>query len=339
MKIGWFSVDGFCSHCNTVFEAKVYFYQSCPFQQYRPSLIEDHIRRGNQRELDELRRWYVRGKGFSVIEMWECEWWRLYKTSNFVKKRMRESFPYGRSLAAQQLLEEAENGKLLGYVKGDIEKPENLRVKFPNLPSIFKNTLVSKNDIGESVKTYADEKKTVSISENNDFNFTIQNATQITPPLLFNLQLCLVCTKVHGSVEYTPKKSFNSFVQSPVDARRQDDWNPNSSLVAETMKLLAISSFGYQIRDRSWYTETKHLTGKRHAAENSKLLKKLDHVNNAVYEVELNKAQVEHKKPIIFGFLILQYAKLRLLESYYNFFNNYSDVNKFQELEMDKMQD
>ena len=126
-------------------------------------------------------------------------------------------------------------------------------------------------------------------------SFTIQHGTLITPLLLFFLQLGLVCTKVHRFVEYTPKKCFNSFVQSAVDARRQGDENPNSSVVAETRKLLANSSFGYQIMDRSRHTATKYLTDeKTHAAKSSKLFKKLDQVNNSLYDVELAKAQIEH---------------------------------------------
>ena len=99
------------------------------------------------------------------------------------------------------------------------------------------------------------------------------------------------------------------------------------------MKLLAN---GYQIMERSRHTVTKYLSNeKTHAAINSKLFKKLDHVNNSLYEVELAKAQIEHKEPIIVGFFILQYAKLRMLELYYNFFTRFCDVNNFEELEMD----
>ena len=48
--------------------------------------------------------------------------------------------------------------------------------------------------------------------------------------------------------------------------------------------------------DRSRHTVTKYLADKKtHAAINSKLFKKLDHVNNSLYEVELAKAQIEHK--------------------------------------------
>ena len=47
------------------------------------------------------------------------------------------------------------------------------------------------------------------------------------------------------------------------------------------------------------------------------------------------KSTIEHREPIIVGFFILQYAKLRILELYYNFFDKFCDVNKFEELEMD----
>ena len=96
-----FSADGFCSHCNTVFEAMGCFYHFCPCQQLRPSLTEEDIQLGSKkRELDALRRHYIQEKGFKVIEIWECQWWRLYKTTNTVKQHIREHFPYRRSLAA-----------------------------------------------------------------------------------------------------------------------------------------------------------------------------------------------------------------------------------------------
>ena len=50
-------------------------------------------------------------------------------------------------------------------------------------------------------------------------------------------------------MEYIPVNCFNKFVQSAVNARREGDEISNSSVVAETMKLLANSSYGYQIMD------------------------------------------------------------------------------------------
>ena len=99
-----------------------------------------------------------------------------------------------------------------------------------------------------------------------------------------------------------------------MDARKGDA-NPNSSVITETMKLLARSSYGYQIMDRTRHTVRKYLSDeKKHAAITSKLFKKLDYIDNSLYKVELAKALIEDKEPIIVGSFILQYAKLRMLE-------------------------
>ena len=186
-------------------------------------------------------------------------------TSNTVKQHIREHFPYKCSLAAEQLLEEINKGKLFGYVQCDIEVPENLRANFANFPPIFKNTLVSKSDVGDLMKNYAEEEKLLSQPRKMLISsFTLQNGTLITLLLLFYLQLGLFCTKIQRFVEYIPKKCFKSFVQAAVDARRKGDENPNSSVFAETMKLLANSSYGHQIMDRIRHTVTKYLTDRKH---------------------------------------------------------------------------
>ena len=51
--------------------------------------------------------------------------------------------------------------------------------------------------------------------------------------------------------------------------------------------------------------------------------------------MELVKSEIEHRKPTIVGFFILQYAKLRMLELYYNFFKKFCDTDKYEELKMD----
>ena len=117
-------------------------------------------------------------------------------------------------------------------------------------------------------------------------------------------------------------------MQSAVNARREGDENPNSSVVAETMKLLVNNSYGYQIMGRSRHTVTKYLSDeKTHGAINTKFFKRLDRINDQLYEVKLAKAEIEHRESIIVGFFILQYAQLRMLKLYYNFFDRFCDVN------------
>ena len=71
-KCDCFSVDGFCSHCKTVFETMSCLYHLCLCHELRPSLTEESFQRGSKkRELDALRRHYVQEKVFKGLEMWE----------------------------------------------------------------------------------------------------------------------------------------------------------------------------------------------------------------------------------------------------------------------------
>ena len=104
-KFDCFKVDGFCAHCNNVFEAMGCFYHYCPCEEARPSLMEEDIERGNiKREINQMRKQYIKEKWYNIVEMWESEWWNLYKTTTCVKKHLRESFSYKRPLREENLL-------------------------------------------------------------------------------------------------------------------------------------------------------------------------------------------------------------------------------------------
>ena len=165
-------------------------------------------------------------------------------------------------------------------------------------------------------------------------SFFVENGIIITPLLLFCLDLGLVCKKNYRFVQSTPMKCSN-FVQSAVKVRKEGDEKPISSVVAETMKLLANSSYDYQITDRIRHTVGKYLSDeKTYGVIKNKMFGRLCYINDQIYEVELVKSEIEHKEPIIVGFFILKHAKLRMLELFYNFFDKNCDVTKIEELEM-----
>ena len=149
------------------------------------------------------------------------------------------------------------------------------------------------------MKEYAENEKIMTQPRKRLLSsFILTNGTIITPLLLFYFELRLVCKQIDGFVQYTPRKCFNIFLQSAVDARRKRDENPNSSVVAETMKLLANSSYGYQIMDRSRHTLTKYLNDeKAHSTINSKMFKRMNHITDQLYEVELVTPKIEHREP------------------------------------------
>ena len=312
-----YSVDGYYGDCNTVFEAMACYYRYCPCQKARPSLIAEEIQRGNEkRELDKLRKHYVQSNGYDVIEMYECNCWNMYKTDKIVKQHLRESFPIKLLRREERLLENMKPGNLFGYVQCHNEVPENLRESIANFAPIFKNINNGRVDIGPFMNEIAEKEGPLTRPRRMIISsYFLENGTVFTPLLLLYLNLGHVCRKVYRFVQYTPMKCFNNFVQSALNARRKRDENASSSVVAETMKLLANSSYDFQIMDRRPNTPKRYLSGKKtHGAINKEKFKRLGYINEQLYEVQLVKSEYQHKEPIIVEFYIRNYAKLRMLE-------------------------
>ena len=53
------------------------------------------------------------------------------------------------------------------------------------------------------------------------------------------------------------------------------------------------------------------------------------------YEIAMNKKTVTYALPVHVGFFVLQYAKMRMLQFYYDFINRYLEGPLFQYCEMD----
>ena len=215
---------------------------------------------------------------------------------------MRNNLPFKLPLTQESLLAKIREQKLFGYVQCDLEVPDGLKYKFSDFPPIFKNFNVIRADIGDYNWDYAIDNDLLKQPQRMLISsFKFENGTVITPLLNFYLSLGLKCTKIYRFVQYILKKCFNIFVQSVVDARRAGDENPESNVLAETMKLLGNSSYGYQIMDRSTHTETKYLNDeKTHKAINGKLFKRLHSVSKELYEVELVKSKIEHREPMLY---------------------------------------
>ena len=125
-------------------------------------------------------------------------------------------------------MQEVKSGRLFSCVQYDLNVLQQLKTYFANFPPIFRNAVVSKNDIGNSMKAYAEKEETMPQPRRMLISsFQPKNGTTITPLLFYYLHLVLECTKNHQIVQYSSKKRFNSFVHSAVNARKQGDENLN----------------------------------------------------------------------------------------------------------------
>ena len=113
------------------------------------------------REETRANKEYIHSKGCRVVEMWECEWREMKKTDRelqrFIATEVRRLLDQVKVMSPERLLSEVRNERLFGCVEVDIRVPDHLKEKFSEMCPIFKDTEISRDDIGDFMKAYAEE--------------------------------------------------------------------------------------------------------------------------------------------------------------------------------------
>ena len=76
--------------------------------------------------------------------------------------------------------------------------------------------------------------------------------------LRWYIQSGLRVTHVYQSIEYEPNACFKDFVKEISDARREGDRDPDTAIIADTMKLLGNSSYGSMVMNKEKFSEIKY---------------------------------------------------------------------------------
>ena len=75
----------------------------------------------------------------------------------FIATRLRRPLDKVKTMALQSILDAIRNETLFGCIECDIHVAEHLREQFSEMCPIFKNTEISRDDIGEYMKAYVEE--------------------------------------------------------------------------------------------------------------------------------------------------------------------------------------
>lgn len=68
---------------------------------------------------------------------------------------------------------------------------------------------------------------------------------------------------------------------------------------------------------------------------NKKEYRSMLQLNEELYEIEMDKPKYTQDLPIVLGFFVLQYAKMRMLEFHYDFLMAYFEPSSLQQVQMD----
>ena len=158
-----------------------------------------------------------------------------------------------------------------------------------------------------------------------------------TPLLKWYLEHGLEVTKIYQVVEFKPSRCFGDFEKEVTKCRRMGDKDSSKTIIADTMKLIGNSAYGSLIMDKEKHQQIKYVKTKKEAcgAVNLPTFRKITELDNDLFEVELAKKRIVLNLPIYLGYFILQYAKLRMLQFYYDFLDVFVERSDFEFLETD----
>ncbi|PIK55307.1 hypothetical protein BSL78_07779 [Apostichopus japonicus] len=157
-----------------------------------------------------------------------------------------------------------------------------------------------------------------------------------TPLLKWYIEHGLIVTRIYQIAQFIPKAVFCQFGDEVSEARREGDKDPAKSILADTMKLIGNSAYGKTVTNKE-----KHLDvvvcndDKVFQAINNPFFRSLSPLGNSMYEADLHKRVIDLDLPIQIGFFVYQYAKLRMLQFYYDFMLKFVDPVDFEYCEMD----
>ena len=153
---------------------------------------------------------------------------------------------------------------------------------------------------------------------------------------MWHLNHGLVITHIYTVIEYILNAAFNGFMTQVAQGRLDGDRNKDKALIAETMKLIGKSSYGKLITNKEKHHDIVYVNESVIGTEiMDELFYSLTELPNDYYEVEKTKKKINLDLPIHLGVFILNYAKLRMLEFYYDFLDFYLHREDFELLEMD----
>ena len=313
-RIGKRRVDGWCAETRTAYQFHGCFWHGCPkcYDQNETNSVNGKtmavLLEDTKKNTAYLRR-HVK-----VVEMWECDWKELRKepdVKSFLAPARRQKW----NMTQNEILAAVIDGTLFGMIECDIHVPLELRAHFAEMQPVFKNTTVTRDDIGPYMRQYAEEHNILTKPRRMLVGSYRGDTILLTTPLLrWYIAHGLVVDHVYQVIEYEAKPCFRRFGDSVSAARRAGDADPDKAVVADTMKLLGNSGYGKTVTNVDRHRNVTYSTEVGTSLLiNNKRFRQLDVVAEDAYEVTSSKACLTYDLPLHIGFFVYQYAKLRML--------------------------
>ena len=347
-----FYVDG-------IYKKEVFEYYSCYYHGCQKCYDKEKAnktdkwksRQKNRLQRTLLRKLYLEHLGYKVTEIFECDFKQQFGNSiQSIKNTYLPVFyqKHKGEISKDTIIKAILSGDIFGIAEVDITVPERWNNLFSTSRSpyeyfkefspIFCATEVDMKSIGPHMTEHL---KAFQLSlRPRKLLIGGMKAEKImlsTPLLQWYLKHGLEITELYEVIEFSGKKCFEPFVDRVTEARRAGDRDSDIKLLSETMKLISNSAFGSCIMNKANFSNIKFVNGECSAKleVNKPQFRKLVELDDDIFEIEAAKDRIRFDVPIQIGFFVLNYAKLRMLQFYYDFLCKFSSPELFECIQMD----
>ena len=231
--------------------------------------------------------------------------------------------------------------KLFGFFVVDIEVPETLYDKFAEFPPLFVHSNIRQQS---AFMQATRDKLNKPVPRENKKVISCLKATKrclYSPLLKWYLEKGLIVTKVHNYTTARPNKLFKKFMDWVSDERRKGDLEPRYAPKADEAKTIGNAGFGTTGMNKNRHEKVAYC-GSVEAAitkqsywmwKDTNVL--VDGKGSNLFEIRSIKKFVKQDQPQHVASAVYDLAKLRMLQYYYDYMQEFFNPMSFQLIQMD----
>jgi len=223
-----------------------------------------------------------------------------------------------------------------GILEIDIEIPQDKYEYFGEMPPIFKNIEYSEKEGGEYMKKIILREKDKCV-ETRKLIASLKGTRLLmtSTQLQWLLEKGAIVTKLYGVIPAERGKPFENFAKWVSYERRKGDKDICYSIIAEASKTVGNSAYGRTGMNKNKFKNVKFCSEKQfNRAKNNYFFCDAEEYDG-IYEVSSLPRTVKQNIPIQVAFGVLNDAKLRMLEFYYDCIDKYIERRDYQYMYMD----
>ena len=344
-QIGNYKVDGYYYNQRSK-KHFIWEFLGCWFHAHQPSSCKMRTHNWNKNTFEEtMNRLHILRSipNFQVFHIWECDFNDFLEESlnskpdttrrQYLDSIIPKTIRTGCKIRVDKILDMILSKKIFGVVECSVSVNPAFRKYYDEFPPVFKHASIKLSDLSGVMYDYGRKKKLMSQPRNMLIpSMFCEGGVFISPAITWflreNIKHNAEAIRVYdikNFIEYIPKNSFKPFCDAVIKDRIAGDQDKAKKIWAFCAKNLGNSSYGRTITQVQRHKNVVYTKDDKTYFKKVKnpLFVKANDLGNGLTEIISNKKTISWKNPLHIGVFVYGYAKIKMLEFFYDFIKKY----------------